>query len=261
MKKAITIGLAIVCAAFLYTDATGAVSLSYAPEKASLTIGAGMEDKVPMTVTLNNVYSGTYYLWFSDAVAGNLPSEWIEASPSTAFLSRWWTTKSTTLTIRVPEDAAPGVYSGYLRSKAKSVHETAAPGNGMFIEVIVPSKCSAAPGIEITSFGPEYIWPPDNKMESVTVTGKVHLPDGCSLYEAGYSIDDEYGIYTSTGVLYINSSGEFTLSLPVEASRKGQDKDGRRYTISIYAEDEAGIGVGGALNAVVPHDQRNDSSE
>lgn len=103
--------------------------------------------------------------------------------------------------------------------------------------------CSQVPEFEITSFGPEYIWPPNRKMKEVTVSGKVILPQDCTLLGAGYSIDDEYGVYSSEGELIVDADGNFTLPLQVEAWRDGVDKDGRRYSISLFAEDEAGIGT------------------
>jgi hypothetical protein len=42
----------------------------------------------------------------------------------------------------------------------------------------------------------------------------------------------------------------------LEASRRGSDRDGRRYTLAVRANDEAG-NAGSATGAViVPHDRR-----
>lgn len=249
------IGVAVVLIAVLMPFSAYGVSLSYAPESTSITVGAGTEAIAPMSVTLLDAFSGTYYLWFTNSVTGTLPSDWVVPSPSTAFISVWSPTKSTTLAIKVPEDAAPGKYSGYIYSKAMKSHSFADPGRGMYMEVTVPAKCTGVPEFEITSFGPETIWPPNRNTETVSVSGKVIVPDGCTLIELGYSVDDEYGTYTSTGAL-TSYGGSFNLYIPVEAWRKGQDRDGRHYTITIYAEDEAGIGNSDLLEAVVPHDQR-----
>ena len=115
--------------------------------------------------------------------------------------------------------------------------------------------CTQAPGFEITSFNPEYLWPPNRKIEDVMVSGRVSIPDGCTLLGAGYSMDDEYGLYSSEGELDVNADGYFTLILQVEPWRDGGDIDGRRYGISLFAEDEAGEGSK-ALEVLVPHDQR-----
>lgn len=234
-------------------------SLTYSPDSTSVTVAPGTEVTVPLTVSLANAARrDTYYLWFFNVISnGNLPESWITASPSTDFLSAWWTSASTTLTIAVPEGTTAGTYSGYLFSSAMAAHEIEDVGSGMLLEVIIPSACNSAPTLEITSFGPAYIWPPNHSIAEVTVSGTATLPEGCNLLSISYSIDDEYGEYTSTGEFEIDADGSFTLYLPVEAARRGNDKDGRHYTISLFAEDEAGTASLGNLEAVVPHDQRN----
>lgn len=236
--------------------ASGA-TLTYTPDHAELTVTAGSQDTTVLTVGLRDAEYSTYYLWFLNAVTdGNLPASWISASPSTAFLSRG-STAQTILTVSVPEDTPSGLYSGYLKSRAMASHGYADSGMGMLIEVSVPPLCSGMPSFEIASFGPEFIWPPDHGMETVAITGKAVLPQGCTLVEIGYAIDDEYGVYTSVGTLEPDSDGTFSLAVPVEAWREGQDKDGRHYTITLYAKDEAGTGTGDVLFVTVPHDMSN----
>lgn len=232
--------------------------LSYEPQSTRLTIGLGSEATTPLTVWLMDGGRKSYYLWFIDSISnGNLPQDWIESSKRTTFLNSFWPSASTMLTIRVPQEALPGVYSGYLLSKAMGAHSIADPGEGLYLTVTVPSGCNKAPVFEILSFGPEYIWPPNHSMEEVTVSGTIIIPDGCTLYEIGYSIEDEYGIYTSVGEITIGPEKEFTAYIPVEAWRNGNDKDGRYYAITLYAENEAGIVNFGPLTVFVPHDQRD----
>ena len=254
--KITVIGLAT--ASFLLMASTGyGAYLTYTPNSADVTIAAGSEGSVPMTVYLNEAGSGSYFLWFVDAVSdNNLPRAWITANPSTTFLSSYWPSASTNLTISIPADASPGVYTGYLTSKAMASHGLADPGPGMLISVTVPSGCEQAPVFEITSYGPQIIWPPNHEMREITVSGRVLVPDGCSIYDIGYSIDDEYGIYTGLGEISLYSDNNFMASILVEAYRKGRDKDGRHYTITLYAEDEAGIGTSSPLEILVPHDRR-----
>ena len=115
--------------------------------------------------------------------------------------------------------------------------------------------CDQAPEFEITSFGPDYLWPPNRKMKDIVVSGRVIIPDGCTLLGAGYSINDEYNLYSSEGELDVDADGNFMLTLQVEPWRDGGDIDGRHYGISMFAEDEAGEGSE-ALEVLVPHDQR-----
>lgn len=70
--------------------------------------------------------------------------------------------------------------------------------------------------------------------------GDFEFQGGCTLLGTGYSIDDEYGVYTSEGELIVDSAGNFILTLQVEPWRDGGDIDGRHYGISLFAKDEAG---------------------
>jgi hypothetical protein len=221
-----------------------------------VTVPAGSEQEIPMTISIDETGYGTYYLWFADSIEGNLPIEWVEPSPGTSFISKWWNNARTTLTIKVPEDAEPGTYTGHLYAKAKRSHAYADEGDGMYIEVHVLSDCGGKPEVQINSFGPEYLWPPNGSMEEVTVQGTVSTPDGCTLFEAGYSVDDEYGEYSGVGEFTVGGGGDFSIIIPVEASRDGRDKDGRNYIITLYGEDEAGIGISQGIEVLVPHDQR-----
>jgi hypothetical protein len=246
---------AVLFVLFLSVEAYGA-TLLYSPDNSSVTVVAGSEREIPLTVTLEDAGYGTYYLWFIGSTDGDLPGEWISSAPSTSFISKWWSSASTTLTIKVPEDTPTGTYAGYLFSKAMRVHSYAGEGDGMYLEVHVPSSCSGKPSFNITSFGPEELWPPNGETENVTVAGMVEMPEGCTLFDAGYSIEDEYGIHTGVGEFSVDSAGSFSVVIPIEASRLGRDKDGRHYGITLYAEDEAGIGTSRTLEVLVPHDRR-----
>ncbi len=236
------------------TNSQGA-ALSYTPTSMNITQAAGSEGSVPFTVSLQNG-RGSYYLWFLNNVeSGNLPFSWLSASPSTSFLSSSSPSGSSTLRLKVPEGTAPGIYSGFLFSKAMPAHGVADPGPGILIQVTVPSGCDQPPSLEIASFGPEILWPPNHKMWEVAVSGRVILKEGCSLLEVGYHINDEYGIYTSMGQLNVASNGSFTAYISLEPWRNGTDKDGRHYTVTLFAEDIAGIGSSAPLNVLVPHDQ------
>jgi hypothetical protein len=117
------------------------------------------------------------------------------------------------------------------------------------------NSCADAPTVEITSVTPDAIWPPNNKEAEVVVSGFISMPEGCTLLDASYAVDDEYGVYTGSGDLYVAEDGSFELVMTVEASRLGSDRDGRVYDVTISATDEAGD-ASASTEAVVLHDMR-----
>lgn len=233
----------------------GASSLVYQPESISLTIPAGAEQQSTVKIGVENGKASTYYLFLFDNLSnGTLPASWLSLSPASTFLFGG-SSASALLKIRVPEGTSAGVYSAYLRSRAMASHDTALAGNGIRIDVTVPSQCSGIPVVSVDSVLPTVVWPPDHSMTQVVVSGTVQMPDGCALAEAGYAIDDEYGLLSGIGTIQVTSSGGFSAALPVEAMRHGQDKDGRHYSITVYAKNEAGVGSSITETVVVPHDR------
>ena len=114
--------------------------------------------------------------------------------------------------------------------------------------------CSDVPTIEIISFTPELIWPPNHKIKEIKATGRVIIPSGCQLTNAGFKLIDEYGLFSAEANLPVNADGGFELSLPVEAWRSGDDHDGRTYSLTLHAENSAGTGMSNELKTIVPHD-------
>lgn len=230
--------------------------LTYTPDAAGVTIPAGSQGMVTTYIDVTNTHLTTYYLRpVSTVTGGNLPVQWITAAPFMSFLIPG-TPAAVTLTITVPQGTSSGLYSGHLVSDARAAHGIADPGKGLLVTVTVPPDCSGVAEIHLASEEPIYLWPPDHSMEQIAISGEVNLPRGCTLLEAGYSIDDEYGVYTSVGALQMSDDKNFTLTVPVEAWREGKDKDGRHYRIRLFARDEAGIGSSSPVTVIVPHDQR-----
>lgn len=252
MKRCLAVFVAM---CLVWTAGTvSASSLAYQPESLSLTIPAGAEQQAFIKVGVEDGSSPTYFLFFMDRlVNANLPAEWLSVSPASAFLFGS-SSAASLLTIRVPDGTSTGVYSAYMLSRAMAAHDVAQPGNGIRIDVTVPSQCSGIPVVTIDSLQPLIIWPPDHSMTQVVVTGTVQMPAGCTVAEAGYAIEDEYRMISGIGKIRIDTGGKFTVALPVEAMRHGQDKDGRHYAITVYARNEAGSGSSITRTVVVPHD-------
>lgn len=253
MKKHLSVVMVLIVV--FAANSALAATLVYAPESIGVTISAGNEKKVPMTVGVTDAKPATYYLYFIDNIAnGNLPLSWLAASPGYSFVYGS-ASDSAALTIRVPAGTPAGEYAGVLLSRAIASHDRALPGTGIRLNVSVPSQCSGAPVVTIISVTPQVLWPPDHSMIQVLATGTVTMPDGCTMVEAGYAIDDEYGVYSGVHALKVDTNGSFVAVLPVEAMRQGQDKDGRHYLVTFYAKNQAGTSTSPGQVIVVPHDQ------
>ena len=125
--------------------------------------------------------------------------------------------------------------------------------NTVNAEVASAPACAGAPTLS-ASATPISLWPPNGKLVSVTVTGTISPQANCAVPESvTYWIVDEYGELSSSAQVNVavqDSGFSFTVSL--EASRLGQDLDGRDYQIHVSTPD-GGYIVG---SVVVPHDQR-----
>ena len=98
------------------------------------------------------------------------------------------------------------------------------------------------------------LWPPNGKLVPVTVTGTITDP---GIFTASFRVVDEYGTVHPSGPITVNSDGTFSFTVYLEASRKGQDQDGRLYQIFIDAVDASGPQAHQEIDVTVPHDQGN----
>lgn len=69
------------------------------------------------------------------------------------------------------------------------------------------------------------------------------------------SSSTRYGRIQPRGNLTLEGDGRYAVSVALEASRRGNDQDGRRFTIAVSAKDNAGnLGVASTI-VTVPHDE------
>jgi hypothetical protein len=113
--------------------------------------------------------------------------------------------------------------------------------------------CSGPPTLSTTA-SPAVIWPPNGKTMAVTISGTVAPATNCSAPATVlYLVHDEYGELTSSTFMPVPvESSAFTFQVSLEASRRGDDLDGRLYTITLQTPD----GGAGTVAVIVPHDQR-----
>jgi hypothetical protein len=68
-------------------------------------------------------------------------------------------------------------------------------------------------------------------------------------------VKDEYGEVQPAGAIALGPGGNYSFTVLLQASRLGSDLDGRRYTVTIRAQDNAGNRGSKTSAMTVPHDQ------
>jgi len=108
---------------------------------------------------------------------------------------------------------------------------------------------------------PSTLFPPNHKLVAVTVTG--HVADNLSgvAPTVRYHVVDEYGQDQPSGTVPVDASGNFRFVVDLNASRRGQDKDGRQFTIDVTASDFAGNQATTAPIVTVLHDMGNHNGQ
>ena len=103
---------------------------------------------------------------------------------------------------------------------------------------------------------PATLWPPNGKLVPVTVSGTITDADsGVDANRVTYAVKDEYRLVQPRGPITLGGNGSYSFRILLQASRKGNDKDGRQYIVTISALDNAGNQGSDATGVTVPHDQ------
>jgi hypothetical protein len=114
------------------------------------------------------------------------------------------------------------------------------------------------PPIITVAASPATLWPPNRQLVSVTVSGTITDEPGGSgvnATSAAYVVLDEYGQMQPSGSFTLEADGGYFFTVALQASRRGNDQDGRHYTIKVGATDNAG-NLGSASTIVtVPHNK------
>ncbi|HMK31392.1 MAG TPA: alpha-amylase family glycosyl hydrolase [Terriglobales bacterium] len=106
------------------------------------------------------------------------------------------------------------------------------------------------------SASPSSLWPANGKMVKVTISGMItDNLSGVGPSTPAFQVVDEYGSVQPNGPVSLKPGGSYSFTVLLQASRKGNDSDGRQYKITVSAADFAG-NLGSAVAVVtVPHDQ------
>jgi hypothetical protein len=113
----------------------------------------------------------------------------------------------------------------------------------------------ALPPIITVAASPATLSPPNGKLRTVTVSGTItDGSNGSGVQEdsAAYQVIDEYDQIEPSGDVTLGPNGEYTFTVQLPASRNGNDRDGRRYTIEVSATDHAGNEGATSATVTVP---------
>ena len=111
------------------------------------------------------------------------------------------------------------------------------------------------PALTITAT-PDTLWPPNGRLILVTITGIItDAGAGVDTDRVTYAVKDEYGSVQPSGHVSVKADGTYAYTIALQASRNGNDRDGREYIITVYAKDNAGNTGSATTRVIVPHDQ------
>jgi hypothetical protein len=118
------------------------------------------------------------------------------------------------------------------------------------------SPVPTSPPVIIITATPATLWPPNGKMVPVTISGTITDADpDIDTTMAAYVVTDEYGLVQPSGPITLGSNGSYSFTIHLQASRHGNDQDGRQYSITVRALDHAGNEGRATTDVIVPHDQ------
>jgi hypothetical protein len=90
------------------------------------------------------------------------------------------------------------------------------------------------PAILVTAT-PETLWPPNGQLVPITITGTItDVGSGVDPDTAVFAVMDAYGSPQPRDHITLGKDGSYTCTLHLQASRKGNDTNGRQYTIRPY---------------------------
>jgi uncharacterized repeat protein (TIGR01451 family) len=164
------------------------------------------------------------------------------------------------VTITIQAMLSATVADGTLANTPSVTSDTHDPdtsnNSGSAGSAIITTIADKTPPTIAISANPLSLWPPNGKMVPVTVSGTITDTDsGVNLSGGSLAVTDEYCTVQPADPLTINPDGTYLFTVNLEASRKGSDKDGRQYTISVFAKDNAGNLGSSSIVVSVPHDQ------
>lgn len=234
-----------------------AAKIKFSPGALNVTAEPGEMVLLPVKVSLEETSLANSYASFGlDYAGGSLNSSWLNSRVYTS-LNSWYKSRQVMLRLRIPEDAETGVYEGVLKTVWMRSNENV-PEAELEIRVDVDGyvSCSQVPLFSNITSSADELNVRNNKEVTIELSGSVTAPDECGVDNVRYQLIDEYGELGGIESLETDENGAFSVAIPLTASRKGNDKDGRLYTVKFMADNEAGAAESVETTIVVAHDSR-----
>lgn len=124
-----------------------------------------------------------------------------------------------------------------------------APGTPQPVSLSGTGIDTIPPALTILA-NPSAIHARNGSLVAVTVSGTItDSGSGVNASTAAFNVVDEYGSVQPHGAVTLGAGGSYSFVVMLQASRLGSDADGRQYTITVSARDNAGNP--GAVSTVV----------
>ena len=119
---------------------------------------------------------------------------------------------------------------------------------------VLLNNTDITPPVITISATPKVLWPSNGRLVPVTVFGAItDMGSGVNTKTVAYAVKDEYGVIQPSGAINLGPAGTYFFVVLLQASRRGEDLNGRHYTITVLAKDNAG-NIGSKSTVVtVPH--------
>jgi hypothetical protein len=125
-------------------------------------------------------------------------------------------------------------------------------GSAYVFDLVSPPEDTTPPVLTVSA-SPTTLRPPNGQLVPVMVSGTItDEPDGSGVSSAAYTVTDEYGQIQPNGTVTPDEAdGSYAFTVELQASRRGNDQNGRHYTIKVSATDNAGnVGTESAIVTV-----------
>lgn len=241
----------------LATTTADAAKIALTPDSIGVAIQQGEERKITVSTYFYETSRPSSYVNFNiNSSGGNIPSSWV-INNTRVTLNTTQPTKEVSFSIKVPANATTGTHrSIFIPVVSRSSERVSFNNLTLYVEVMPSNTCKQPPIISETTTDQQIVSNRNNKLLTLTFTGSINSSIGCTTNRAWYQLSDEYGEMNKIGTMELDVNGNFTVSIPVITSRKGNDKDGRLYNIIFGAENEVGTVFGGQQEVLISHDNR-----